>query len=116
MRRAVFFTIFVTLVAASELAVEAEWKQWRAKHKKHYSTHESESLKRTVWSKNKEYVEDHNAHAGEYGYTLAMNSFGDLVSVFSLLMSCISAPRVNTLTCMLIHCDCGQETFSTCRH
>jgi len=33
-----------------------------------------------VWMSNKKYIEQHNMHADELGFTLKMNKFGDLVS------------------------------------
>ncbi|KAL5503219.1 hypothetical protein EMCRGX_G010136 [Ephydatia muelleri] len=78
MKTAILITVLVTLVIASELVVEAEWKQWKLKHNKHYSTQDKEVLKHAVWSKNKKRIDDHNSHADEFGYTLAMNNFGDL--------------------------------------
>ncbi len=43
---------------------------------------ELEELHRhTVWQSNKKYVETHNLYASKFGYTLAMNQFGDLSGV-----------------------------------
>lgn len=105
MKTAILITVLVTLVIASELVVEAEWKQWKLKHNKHYSTQDKEVLKHAVWSKNKKRIDDHNSHADEFGYTLAMNNFGDLVS--HLYLSCL-VTRTQTLILKLMNI-----TFST---
>ena len=33
-----------------------------------------------IWEANKNYVDNHNEHANEIGFTLAMNEFADMVS------------------------------------
>ena len=43
--------------------------------------HMQEELQRHfVWLANKKYIEQHNANAQEFGYTLGINQYGDLVS------------------------------------
>lgn len=32
-----------------------------------------------VWLSNRKYIEEHNRNSGTFGYTLAMNQFGDMV-------------------------------------
>ncbi len=71
---------------ASQLTFGQEWGLWKLQNEKRYTTDEEESYRRDVWLINKMFIEEHNTNnAEEAGYTLAMNSFGDLVS---LLTSC----------------------------
>ena len=74
---------FFALVAAIEH--DAEWKLWKHRHRKQYSSYENEWLSRAVWLKNKKYIEDHNAQANQSGYSLEINSFGDMVGIRRLL-------------------------------
>ena len=82
MRKACPFLAFILIpiVAANELAVESEWTQWKLRHNKQYSSENTESVMRAVWLKNKKYIEDRKNSADVTGYSLQMNSFGDLVS------------------------------------
>ena len=57
-----------------------EWKLWKSTHKKSYQSNKEELERHLVWLSNKEYIEQHNAYADIFGFTLAMNQFGDLVS------------------------------------
>lgn len=64
----------------SQLELGAEWLSWRRAHGKGYNTRVHELERYVVWRSNKEYIEQHNKHAHKFGYTLAMNGFGDMVS------------------------------------
>ena len=56
-----------------------EWELWKTQHGKSYG-HKVEELERhLIWASNRKYIEEHNANADLFGYTLAMNHFGDLV-------------------------------------
>ena len=53
-------------------------------HKKQYGTIELELHRHTIWQSNKKFIDEHNEHADVFGYTVAMNEFGDLVSGWQL--------------------------------
>ena len=56
-----------------------EWELWKNQHGKSYR-HRMEELERhIIWASNRKYIEEHNANADIFGYTVAMNRFGDLV-------------------------------------
>lgn len=56
-----------------------EWELWKTQHGKSYA-HKVEELERhMIWASNRKYIEEHNVNADTFGYTLAMNHFGDLV-------------------------------------
>lgn len=58
-----------------------EWNLWKGQHEKSYDSQLEELEKHMVWLSNKKYIEQHNANSHIFGFTLAMNHFGDLVSV-----------------------------------
>ena len=41
---------------------------------------QEELEKHIVWLSNKKYIDEHNANSEKFGYRLAMNQFGDMVS------------------------------------
>jgi cathepsin L len=43
-----------------------------------------------VWQANKKFIDEHNQNADKFGYTLAMNEYGDMVSGSGLLKQCNS--------------------------
>ena len=56
-----------------------EWEGWKNQHGKSY-VHRREELERhIIWASYRKYIEEHNANSDTFGYTLAMNQFGDLV-------------------------------------
>ena len=58
-----------------------EWGLWKSTHAKKYESDLEELERHSVWLSNKEYIDQHNANAELFGFTLAMNHLGDLVSV-----------------------------------
>ncbi len=74
------------LVAVSKTSREALhfgrlWTVWQRTHEKTYLS-SMEALERyVVWRSNTAYIQYHNNYADKFGFTMAMNSFGDLVSI-----------------------------------
>lgn len=56
-----------------------EWSVWKGHHQRSYESQLQEMERHSIWVANKKYIEHHNANADLFGYTLAMNGFGDLV-------------------------------------
>lgn len=56
------------------------WDQWKHKHDKTYESSLHELEHHLVWLSNKEYIDHHNANEHIFGYTLALNHLGDMVS------------------------------------
>ena len=56
-----------------------EWQLWKSQHGKSYRSGLQELERHLVWVSNKEYIDRHNANADVFGFSLAMNHFGDLV-------------------------------------
>ncbi|XP_020021639.2 procathepsin L-like isoform X1 [Castor canadensis] len=61
--------------------LDAQWKEWKTKHNKTYSTDE-EGQRRAVWEENLKMIELHNEECrhGKHGFTMEMNAFGDLTT------------------------------------
>lgn len=57
-----------------------EWNLWKGQHEKSYSSDLEDLDRHLVWLSNKKFIELHNANSHVFGYHLAMNHFGDLVS------------------------------------
>lgn len=57
-----------------------EWNLWKTQHGKNYESQYMELERHLVWLSNKEYIEQHNQNADLFGFKLAMNHHGDLVS------------------------------------
>ncbi len=68
-------------LAASSVHYEflEEWNLWKGQHGKSYGSEREDLERHIVWLSNKKYIEQHNANAHIFGFTLAMNHFGDIV-------------------------------------
>ncbi|XP_062967098.1 procathepsin L-like isoform X2 [Cynocephalus volans] len=57
----------------------AQWNQWKAEHGKTYELGD-ETQRREMWEGNMKKIELHNREysQGKYGFTMAMNAFGDM--------------------------------------
>lgn len=58
---------------------EAQWKLWKSAEGKSYLSTKEEVLRYSIWLDNMDYIEQHNKNAEQHGFSLKMNSFGDLV-------------------------------------
>ena len=63
----------------SEIELHAEWSNWKAQHRKKYSTSVQDLERYVVWRSNRAYINYHNSFANTFGFYLAMNKFGDMV-------------------------------------
>lgn len=88
-----------------------EWSVWKGHHQRSYESQLQEMERHSIWIANKKYIEHHNANADLFGYTLAMNSFGDLVrkniSAWmqpSCVYNCMHAYKVYTCIKKFIIC------------
>nr|CAI46305.1 silicatein alpha [Suberites domuncula] len=55
-----------------------EWQLWKSTHSKMYESQLMELERHLTWLSNKKYIEQHNVNSHIFGFTLAMNQFGDL--------------------------------------
>ena len=76
----VFFISLLSSVSCVSGGTSDEWELWKATHGKSYLTIEEESYRRDTWKENSLLIKTHNTNSNKHGYTLEMNSFGDLVS------------------------------------
>lgn len=57
-----------------------EWNMWKGQHRMRYKSEVEDLSRHLVWLSNKKYIDLHNANSHIFGFTLAMNHFGDMVS------------------------------------
>lgn len=57
-----------------------EWIWWKKVHSKSYKSYQEELERHLIWLSNRKFIEQHNANAHIFGYTLEMNYWGDMVS------------------------------------
>lgn len=74
------FSLTVNAVGVPKYQFVEEWSLWKNQHAKTYESDRDELERHLVWLSNKEYIDQHNVNADLFGFTLAMNHFGDLVS------------------------------------
>lgn len=58
---------------------EQEWSKWKFTNDRNYTSDLEELERHLIWLSNKVYIDQHNANAHIFGFTLAMNHLGDLV-------------------------------------
>ncbi len=58
-----------------------EWRLWKSEQARLYVSSTEELERYVIWRSNKAYIESHNEYSQEFGYTVRMNKFGDLVRV-----------------------------------
>ncbi len=82
------FLVLLSLVglAASRAHYELleEWNLWKDQYGRSYGSEQEDLERHIVWLSNKKYIEQHNTNAHIFGFTLAMNHFGDMVSKRSM--------------------------------
>lgn len=79
---AVFLVCGLSLVLGEGAKFEQveEWRAWKGFHSKSYASEVEELERHLVWLSNKEYINQHNLNSDLFGFTLALNDFGDMVS------------------------------------
>ena len=81
---AVLASVVLLALVCEGLVVHYEfpelWQAWKTEHGKNYSSQLEELDRHLVWLSNKKYIDAHNANEEYFGFGLAMNSFGDLVT------------------------------------
>ena len=80
--RTVLILVALVAVAISQpnYQVKEKWMQWKVQHGKSYSSEMEELERHFIWISNLEYVQRHNEYVDVFGFTLAMNRYGDMVS------------------------------------
>lgn len=77
----VVLALLATVVATARINLQhpEEWLQWKSQHGRNYDSQREELERHLVWLSNREYINGHNKNADIFGFTLAMNHFGDMV-------------------------------------
>lgn len=70
----------ITICLQLGFKLDSEWMQWKNEHLREYESDTHELERYVIWKSNKAYVDVHNELKDEFGYFLALNQFGDLVS------------------------------------
>ena len=78
-----FLSVVALAAAAAKFEFLEEWEMWKEQHGKGYQSEREELERHLVWLSNKKYIDQHNVNTDIFGFTLAMNHFGDLVSLFN---------------------------------
>ena len=68
----------VPLAVCAPLALEKEWEQWKRQHGKVYFDAIEESVRRAVWFRTFNEIQEHNS--ADHLYKLELNKFADIVS------------------------------------
>ena len=82
MKAALVLAAFLAVAVAAHINLQypEEWQLWKSQHGKSYNSQREELERHLVWLSNREYINAHNKNADIFGFTLAMNHFGDIVS------------------------------------
>ena len=67
-------------------SLHEKWRKWKNHHGKVYADDASESARRSTWEDNYKLVAKHNRNSSIHGFTLALNQFADLVSLYYKLL------------------------------
>lgn len=86
---AILLALFALTAAEVQFQFVEEWQMWKAQHGKSYGSVREELERHLVWLSNREYINAHNNNAHVFGYTLAMNHFGDIVSLSTANIVCL---------------------------
>ena len=90
--------LLATAVSTAQISLQhpEEWLQWKSQHGKSYDSQRHELERHLVWLSNREYINAHNKNADIFGFTLAMNHFGDMVRI------CFKKPP-GIILCNMVH-------------
>ena len=71
--------LLISKVSSVALQYGLAWVGWRKKHKKSYANSQEELERYIAWRSNTVYIQYHNKYADTFGFSLAMNNYGDMV-------------------------------------
>jgi len=90
---AILLALFALAAAGVQFQFIEEWQMWKAQHGKSYGSQREELERHLVWLANREYINGHNNNAHIFGFTLAMNHLGDIVSLSIANTVCLQHHR-----------------------
>lgn len=98
MKAIIVLLVMVVLVNAKlNVKYPHEWHAWKSEHGKSYDDEHEELRRHIVWLANGKYIEEHNKYSDEFGFTLKMNHFGDLVSLSKPICSFCQKKKLSFL-------------------
>lgn len=71
--------LMASKVSRAALQYGLAWASWQMQHNKFYLSSQEELERYVVWRSNSAYIQYHNSYADNFGFNLAMNSYGDMV-------------------------------------
>ena len=74
------FALTVITVTSSKVEFPSEWYSWKLENQKNYSCLHEELERHITWLSNQAYINAYNSREHIFGFRLAMNEFGDMVS------------------------------------
>ncbi|XP_040269747.1 zingipain-2-like [Bufo bufo] len=88
----------VIVCALSSQFLDQEWKAWKSKYEKNYSTFRDEMFRRKAWEATWQKVQKHNrlADQGLSRYRMGMNKFADMTPEARSSSSCYHSNRRST--------------------
>ncbi|XP_074028344.1 cystein proteinase inhibitor protein salarin [Leptinotarsa decemlineata] len=80
MKITVLLLVVLSVVMATQLSVEEQWKNFKSEHGKSYPTPEEETRRFEIFKNNLNKIREHNERydAGEESYFMGINQFADL--------------------------------------
>ena len=75
---ALLLLILAHVSSANIESIDDKWEKFVREHKKYYTNKAEETLRRSIWERNCQFIENHNGNASKT-FKLGMNEFGDLV-------------------------------------
>ena len=73
-------TVKAAVAESVQFSSVEEWQMWKGQHGKSYGSVRKELERHIVWLANRAYINAHNQNSHVFGFTLALNHFGDVVS------------------------------------
>ena len=86
MQVAIILALIALAAAEVQFQHPEEWQLWKSQHGKSYQSQGEELERHLIWLANREYISGHNYNAHIFGFILAMNHLGDIVSLFSITL------------------------------
>ena len=75
----------VIAVVSAGFEHQAQFDSWKTTNGKRYESSDIELGRQLIWESNKNYVENHNKFAAkQFGFTVEMNEFADMVSAHAI--------------------------------
>lgn len=78
--KAAFVLLLFSTVTANSIDVAREWRAWKQRYSKSYSSPWEETQRRHAWERSFSFVRQHGNRPGDHTYTVELNSRADMIS------------------------------------